>query len=222
MMKKILVIAPHRDDEILGCGGTIIKHIESGNQVYICFVTKGLESMFSKSLIQSGIDEANECHKYIGITKTFNLDFPAALLDSVEKYRINAALVKVVNEVCPDIVYIPHYGDMHTDHQIVADAAMVALRPNGQHRVCEIYSYETLSETEWNYPEQHIVFIPTVYSDITKQFEKKINAMQYYKSQLYEYPHPRSLKAIEYMASYRGSQVLIEKCECFRLIRALI
>lgn len=218
---NVLVIAPHRDDEILGCGGTMAKYIDSGNNVFVCFVTTGLEEMFDKELIQSGIEEARKCHAFLGIKETFNLRFPAALLDSVEKYKLNAALLKVINDVAPDIVYIPHYGDMHTDHQIVADAAMVALRPNGKHKVKEVYAYETLSETEWNYPEQHIAFIPNVYNDISSYLDKKIKCMSYYNSQLYDFPHPRSLQSLKYLAYLRGSQVLVEAAECFKLIRKL-
>lgn len=218
---NVLVIAPHRDDEILGCGGTIAKHIHTGNNVYVCFMTIGLESMFSNEIIQAGINEAKSCHDFLGITKTFNIDFPAALLDTVDKYKINGSLSKVINEVKPEVVYIPHYGDMHTDHQIVADAAMVALRPNGSHKVKEIYSYETLSETEWNYPEQQIAFIPNIYNDITEFLNIKIQSMSYYNSQLINFPHPRSLDAIEHLARYRGSQVLVNSAECFRLIRRI-
>lgn len=221
-MKKILVIAPHPDDEILGCGGMILRSIHAGDTVSVCVITVGKDDMFPKELIKKGRDEQKKCHEYMGIAKTCYLDFPAARLDSVEKHQLNAAIGTIIHEIKPDVLYIPHYGDMHTDHRIVADAAMVCARPIGDHVIKEIYSYETLSETEWNYPEQQITFIPNVYVDITDCLEEKLEAMRFFQSQLRPFPHPRSLKALESLALHRGSQVSTVAAECFRLVRKIV
>lgn len=218
---NVLVIAPHRDDEIIGCGGTIAKHIEDKDIVNIVFCTKPSESMFSKEFIEKIKKESILCHDFLGVNQTFELDFDAVTLESIQKYKLNKALSCIINSTKPDIVYIPHYGDMHSDHKVVSDCAMVALRPNGTHKVKEIYSYETLSETEWNYTDATYAFIPTIWNDITDFIDIKLKAMSYYESQLYDFPHPRSLEAIEYLSKYRGSTVLVNAAECFKLIRKI-
>lgn len=216
---NVLIIAPHRDDEIIGCGGTIAKHIVNKDIVNVVFCTKPNETLASSELIDQIKMESKLCHEFLGIKETIELDFEAVTLESIEKYMLNKALSDVINHIKPDIVYIPHYGDMHSDHKIVSDCAMVALRPNGKHKVKEIYSYETLSETEWNYTDSNYVFIPNFWNDISDYMEIKLKAMSFYKSQLYNFPHPRSLDAIKYLAKYRGSTVLLDSAECFRLIR---
>src|SRR5699024_10230916 len=108
---------------------------------------------------------------------------------------------------------------MHTDHAVVAESAMVSLRPVDSPQVKEIYVYETLSETEWNMPTIDNVFIPNVYVDITETIDRKIAAMECYQSQLYDFPHPRSLQAIKSLSELRGSTVCVENAESFMLVR---
>lgn len=124
-----------------------------------------------------------------------------------------------MDTVQPDEVFIPHRGDMHRDHQIAADAAMVALRPNRSHKVKRVLAYEVLSETDWNIPNTQNAFIPNVYEDITKQINFKLMAMEGYKSQLREYPAARSLEGIKALAVHRGVTVGVKYAEAFMLIR---
>lgn len=220
-MKRILVIAPHPDDEILGCGGTILKHIASGNEVYICVVTRGMPPLFNPQRVDENRKDTERCHKHIGIKHTYYLDFPAAMLENVERYELNGRLLEIVKEVQPDEVYIPHYGDMQKDHQIVADAAMVVLRPKYQPQVNTIYSYETLSETDWNAPNVQNAFIPNVFVDISDYIEEKKAALSFFKLQVGEFPDARSIKAIDALASYRGALMNMHAAEAFMLIRDL-
>lgn len=221
-MNKILVFAPHPDDEILGVGGSIVKHINAGDEVYVCIVTKGQPPLFTnieRSILNQ--EDAKRCHNFLGIKKTFFLDFPAADLESVKRYELNGRLLQVINEVHPDIVFIPHIGDMQKDHQIVVDACMVALRPKYFPQVKRILAYETLSETDWNLPNTSNAFIPNVYVNIESTLEAKLEALSYYSLQISEFPDTRSVGAIESLAKYRGSLMHWKAAEAFMLIRDL-
>lgn len=218
---NILVIAPHPDDEVLGVGGTIAKMIANGNDVFVCIVTRGIKPLFSDDFFKNAREETINCHKYLHIKKTFYLEFPAAMLEKIDRYKINDQIVNIINEVTPDIVFIPHHGDMQKDHQIVSEASLVALRPKYAHKVRKVYAYETLSETEWNIPHSSNTFIPNVYIDISEYLTSKIDAMSKYKSQLAEFPNPRSLEAIEALAKYRGSTICTNAAEAFMLVREI-
>ena len=220
-MSKVLVFAPHPDDEILGCGGTMIKHIENGDDVYVCIVTKGVMPLFPAEIVERTRSEARACHHHIGVKKTFFLDFPAVMIDKENRYEVNGKILDVVKEIHPDVVYIPHWGDMQKDHQIVAEACMVALRPKYEPKVKSIYSYETMSETAWNAPNIQNEFIPNVYVDITNTIDKKIEALSFFKTQLNPFPDARSLTSIEALASYRGALMHIKAAEAFMLIREI-
>jgi LmbE family N-acetylglucosaminyl deacetylase len=220
-MKKVLVIAPHPDDEILGCGGTMIKHIEAGDEVFVCIATKGCLPLFSPESVEKVRNEAKRCHKLIGVKKTFFLDFPAAMMEKVERYEMNGKVLDVIREVQPDIVFIPHWGDMQKDHQMVAEACMVALRPKYEPKVKAIYSYETMSETAWNAPNVQNEFIPNVFVDITETLEKKKDALKVFETQVSPFPDARSLESIEALAKYRGALMHVAAAEAFMLIREI-
>ena len=218
---NILIIAPHPDDEILGCGGTIAKHIAEHNQVYVCIVTRGQPPLFSDKGLKIVREECASAHKYLGVAETIFLDFPAAMLEEVPRYKLNDSLCKLVQRIKPEEVYIPHRGDMQLDHKMITDAAMVALRPKYEHVAKRIYAYETLSETGWDIPNTVNEFIPTVYNDISDYLDQKLEAMRFYQSQLAPYPNPRSIEAIEALAKYRGSTVNKKAAEAFSLIREI-
>ena len=222
MNMKILVIAPHPDDEVLGCGGTIAKYVSQGDKVYVCIVTKGCEPLFADDGVSKVRNECIRADKFLGVEKTIFLDFPAAMLEEVPRYKLNDALVKVVQEVKPDIVYLPHRGDMQLDHKMTVDAAMVALRPKYVHVVKKIYTYETLSETGWDVPNVTNEFIPNVYHDISRYLENKLTAMDMFTTQLAKFPSARSIEAIKALAMYRGATVNCVAAEAFSLIREII
>lgn len=216
---KILGIAPHPDDEVLGCGGTIAKHVKRGDEIYHCIVTKAYTPEWSEEFIKNRPKEIEKANKILGIKKTYFLDYPTVKLDTIPQKELNEAISKVVNDVKPDIVYIPHKGDLNKDHRLVFESTLVATRPIN-HKVKRILSYETLSETEWGQPIEP--FIPNVYEDISETFEKKIEAVKAYESELKRYPHPRSLEIVEALAKKRGSEAGVKFAESFILIREIV
>lgn len=216
---RVLVIAPHPDDEIIGVGGTIAKRAKDGNEVYVCVVTKGKSPLFNDEFIEQGRKECRKADKKLGVKETIFLDFPAVMLETVPRYEFNGKISEVVNSIKPDEVYIPHRGDMQIDHQMVVDAAMVAVRPRGNNYPKRVYAYETLSETGWNIPNIVNEFIPTVYEDITDTYEVKLEAMALFESQLSVFPEARSIGAIEALAKYRGATVSVKAAEAFSLVR---
>ena len=218
---KVLVIAPHPDDEILGVGGTMAKRSAKGDEVYVCVVTKAYGPLFPAEVTERSRAECREADRLTGAKETLFLDFPAVMLETVPRYEFNGKIGEVISKIEPDEVYIPHRGDMQLDHQMVVDAAMVALRPKYAHTVCRIYAYETLSETGWNIPNTVNEFIPNVYEDISDFLDTKIKAMEIFKSQLAEYPNARSVGAIEALARYRGSTVSVNAAEAFSLVREI-
>ena len=221
-MKKILVVAPHPDDEMIGVGGTIIKNIAEGNEVYVVIVTKGMSPLFDPAIIEKTRGEARRCHKKIGIKKTYFLDFPSTMLDTTPKYKLNGAIFDVMKEVMPTEVYIPYSGDMHFDHGIVAEAAMVAMRPKYSFAPEKIYIYETLSETGWNTPEENKKFSPNVFVDISKYIDQKLDVISIYESQFEEFPATRSIQAVHALAEYRGVLANVCAAESFMLAREVI
>lgn len=215
---NILVFAPHNDDEVLGVGGTIAKHVSLGHNVYVCGVTSGKD----KERLANIRSEALNAHEVLGIKETYFSDLPVVGLADIPRKELNKSMYDVVMKVKPEIAYIPHKGDMHVDHTMVAESAMVALRPVNNQQLKAIYAYETLSETEWNIPSSDNLFVPNVWSDISDTIDKKLKAMECYKSQLYDFPHPRSLEAIEALSKLRGSTICVNNAESFMLIRSLI
>ncbi len=219
---NIMVIAPHRDDEIIGVGGTIAKYSSQGDFVFVCVLTHGVEPICKPELDEKIKSECVEADKLLGVKKTIFLDFPAAMLETIPRNVINDALTKTIQEIEPDIVYIPHRGDMQLDHKLTVDAAMVALRPKYSHVVKKIYAYETLSETGWDVPNVTNQFIPTSYNNITDYLDLKIRAMQVFTTQIAEYPNPRSSEAIRALAMHRGANVNLFAAEAFSLVREII
>lgn len=220
-MKKVLVFAPHPDDEIIGVGGTIIKEIENKNEVYICIVTKGTTPLFSDEQTLITRNETLSCHTLLGVKKTFFLDFPAVMLEEEHRYEINEKILAILAEVSPDEVYIPHYGDMQKDHQIVTDSCMVALRPKYSSSPKRIFIYETLSETGWNIPNINNEFIPNRFVDISIFLEKKLNALNIYKSQLSVFPNARSIESVTALAKFRGTLMNMQAAEAFMVVREI-
>lgn len=221
---KILAIAPHPDDEVLGCGGTIKKHINQGEEVYLCIVTKAYTPDWSQEFIENRKKEINCANNTLGIKKTFFLDLPTVKLDTVPQKKLNDLISECIEKVGPEILYIPFGGDLNRDHRLVFEASLVAARPKPKYSIKKILSYEVLSETEWGSPQARKmkdIFIPNVYIDIFDILEDKLKAMSCYESELKDYPHPRSLEAIITLAKKRGSEAGLRAAEAFVLIREI-
>lgn len=215
---KIIIIAPHPDDEVLGCGGTIAKYAARGDTVSVCYVTSAYTPEWSEEYLNTKEEEIKKSNNILGISKRFDLDYPTVKLDTIPQKEINASLSEVFLDVLPDCVFIPHRGDLNMDHRIVYDASLVALRPI-HHRCSKILAYETLSETEWGTGIGF--FEPRYYVDVTSTLEAKINAMEVFETELKENPHPRSRESITHLAKKRGSEILVEAAEAFAPIRII-
>lgn len=215
---KVLVIAPHRDDEILGVGGTILKRKASGDHVTVCLVTarEGSELPPSTVIIH---EQMKQCHAFCGIDEYIGLPFAANLLESVSRKDFNKAFAEVIQSVQPEEVYVPFWGDMQKDHQMTTEAAMVAMRSKYEYAPLRIYAYETLSETGINTTAINNAFVPNVYEDISAFLDKKLQALDFYKSQVRPFPDLRSLEAIEALAKFRGATVNVKAAEAFVLVR---
>lgn len=222
---NILVFAPHPDDEVLGCGGVIARFVSGGHSVYVCVATCGHPPIYNDEVMKRNgwphtlYPEISRAHSLLGVKDTIYLDCPAADMESVKRFELNGRIIDLIQTVKPDLVFIPHFGDMQRDHTLLSDAIMVAVRPRGNHRVRRVYSYETLSETEWNIPHSSNTFIPNTYIDISDFMDVKLSAMSCYQSQLSAFPEPRSLEAVEALAKLRGSTMGVKRAEAFALIR---
>jgi N-acetylglucosamine malate deacetylase 1 len=224
-MKNVLVVAPHADDEILGCGGVIAKHLEAGDQVFIAIMTNaavGAPELFDAEAIKIIRAEAKRSHTLLNVTETAYFDFPAPQLEQYPQYKIASVLNQLIREKQIDTLFIPHKGDLHLDHGVIYNACLVAARPVPGQYVKHIYAYETLSETEWGHPTAEAVFIPRRYVVLSEQnFEQKLAAMKCFESQLKDFPNTRSLKAIRNLAELRGATVGVPYAEAFDIIRSI-
>ena len=219
----VLVIAPHPDDEVLGAGGTMARLSSEGHEVFVLIVTRADPSIFPDYSVEEGRAEALEADELLGVRKTLFLEgFPAALLDTVPQAHLNRAVGEVIEQIGPRSLLIPFVGDLHMDHRKVAEAALVAARPDGTHTVRSIWAYETVSETNWNAAPFTPGFLPNTFVDISGHLEPKLEAMRRYASQLKPFPHERSLEALEARARSRGATVGFNAAEAFVLIRQSI
>jgi N-acetylglucosamine malate deacetylase 1 len=219
---RVLAIAPHPDDEVLGAGGTIARLSDAGAEVIVAIVTKGAPPLFSDAGAAKVRGEARAAHARLGVARTVFLDQPAARLDEVPHHQLNRAFGELLREVSPDMLLLPFAGDIHLDHQLTTLSAMVAARPLGADSPRRILCYETLSETNWNAPFMTPSFVPNVFVDISGQLERKLDAMRLYGSQQRDFPHERSLTALRALAMLRGSTVHRPAAEAFMLVRQVI
>ena len=220
--RNIVVIAPHPDDEVLGCGGVMARHTAEGDRVIVVVVSRGIPEIFDPEIIETTRKELAAAHELLGVREVRFLDFPAPKLDALPGHVLADSLTKVVRELQPHTIYFPHWGDLHSDHKAVYWATMVAARPNGGARVTRLLCYETLSETEWGTPPQANAFSPNVFVDISSFLSLKLEAMARYQTQLKEHPNSRSLKSVEAQAVYRGAIVGTHAAEAFVLAREVI
>jgi len=218
-MYKVLLIAPHPDDEVLGCGGTIVRMVREGHDVTVAIVTRGTP-LFPASQVRRVRAEARKVADLLGIRTLRFLDLPVTTLHLIPEHKLNATFSRLVDEFRPELVLLPFPGDRHEDHRQIFDAAMVAVRPDGRRplvrRVC---CYETVSETHWTAPGVEPPFQPNWYVDIGSSLSNKLDAMRLYRSQLDENVPARSLEAIEALARFRGSVAGLRAAEAFWIVR---
>lgn len=218
-MHNVLVIAPHPDDEVLGCGGTIARMAQEGHHVTVAVVTRGTP-LFPAAQVRRVRAEARKAGRALGVESLRFLNFPVTTLHLVPEHKLNAAFCRLIEQVRPKIAFLPFAGDRHEDHRQIFDAAMVAMRPDGRRPlVARICCYETVSETHWTAPGIEPPFEPNWYVDIGPTLPAKLEAMRLYRSQLAEGVPARSLAAIEALARFRGSVVGLDAAEAFRIVR---
>ncbi len=225
MSKKILIIAAHPDDEILGCGGTMARLVKEGNEVYTLILGEGITSRDDErqreerepeiARLKKQVQEANAV---IGVKEVFTHDFPDNRYDSVPLLEIIKVIEKVKQQVRPEVVFTHYERDLNIDHRVVYGAVVTASRPVVGETVKEIYSFEVLSSTEWNCP---LRYSPDCYFDITGTIDIKLAALEKYRSEIREYPHPRSLKGARLNAEYWGMRTGMNYAEAFKTVRIL-
>jgi len=226
--KKILIVAAHPDDEVLGCGGTVAKMAVGGAEIFCLFMGQGKSSRYGAgSRLKMKEDqnvlkkEARDAAKILGINKMFFEDFPDQKYDTVPFLDLVQSIEKIKNMIKPDIVFTHHGGDLNMDHELTLRAALTATRPLPGERVKAIYSFEIPSSTEWGLHSKEGLFFPNVFVDISDVFYKKIKAIMAYKSENRGYPHPRSPESLEIIAKHWGTVAGVEKAEALILIREL-
>lgn len=219
-MKKVIIISAHPDDEVLGAGGTVLKHIECGDEVYWLVTTNITASAgFSEERVQSRQKEIRQVEKELGFKKTFLLDYPTMDLSSSSVITMVPKISEVFNEVKPEIIYCVNRSDAHSDHRITFDAVMACTKSFRYPYLKKVLMYECLSETEFAPALFEKAFIPNYFVDISKFFKSKLGVMRIYQSELGDHPFPRSERNIEALATYRGASVGVEYAEAFQLIK---
>ena len=212
---KILIIAAHPDDEVLGMGATIKKLANQKHEIHLCVVTEGATAQYeNKKMIEVRKDACIKAGKILGISKFTFLGFPDAKLDTIPQLEINKKLEEIIKKFKPEIVYTTPFNDLMIDHQKVFECTLVATRPISN-SVKKILCYEIPGITK-------IPFNPNIYERIDKEFKFKIQAFQLYKSEVTKFPHPRSIESIETLAVHRGIESGLKKAESFQLLRHVL
>lgn len=221
-LKRVLVVAPHPDDEVLGVGATMARLADQGCEVHVAIVTAGRPPRFDEAQIATVRAEAAAAHKHLNVTETHWLGFPAAELAELPHGELNAGIGGIVSDLAPDALFLPHLGDIHMDHQLVFLSGLVASRPHQAAYPGTILGYETLSETNWNAPYLTPAFVPNVFVDVTDTIDRKLEAFEMFASQVKEPPHERSVQALRALAQLRGARVHKPACEAFVLVRNVV
>ena len=216
---RALVLAPHSDDEVLGCGGLIARLTAAGAAVHVGIVTEGKSPQYPPEQVATLRAEAAAAHAILGVTATHYLGLPAAGLDTLPAAGLNRAIGDLVQVLRPDTLLLPFPGDIHRDHQLVFEAGLVAARPTGPIFPRRVLAYETLSETNWNAPFLTPGFTPNLHVDIAATLQAKLDAMACFASQVRPFPSERSLEALEALARLRGATVHAHAGEAFVIIR---
>lgn len=217
-MQKILIVAAHPDDEVLGCFGTVAKLIKQGAEAYTLVLGEGKTSRgeTDKEEMEELDREFEMANKTIGIKAIFREHFPDNCFDKVSLLEIVKAVEGIKENIKPDIIFTHFQHDLNIDHRIAYQAVLTATRPMHDEVVKQIYSFEVLSSTEWNFSSS---FSGNVFFDIHDTIADKLKAMQCYQSELRTYPHPRSLEGIKLNAQLQGMRVGLQYAESFLLVR---
>ena len=203
------------DDEVLGCGGTMVRHIETGDFVTVCIVANRVYNhKHDLDLIEREKVSCQKAKNIISYQDLIFLDLPDERLDN-SQINIITPLEKVVNQYKPDIAYLPHGGDLNQDHRAVFEAARVVCRPFAQHSPKVLRVYEVPSSTDQVSGKSEWPFLPNYYVNIDSSLDRKIKAMESYSEEIREFPHPRSSEGLRVYAQKRGMEVGMQAAEAF-------
>jgi LmbE family N-acetylglucosaminyl deacetylase len=219
-MKNVIVISAHPDDETLGAGGTMLKHVASGDDVYWLIITKVFEEHgFTKERVENRQLEIEKVEKLFGITKTFSLYYPTMSLSSSSLLTMVPEISAIFSEIRPEIIYSLNRSDAHSDHRVIFDAVMACTKSFRYPFIKQVLMYECISETEFAPALAEKVFLPNYFVDITAYIEKKLEIMEVFESEIAEHPFPRSLDNIKALAHFRGASVGVKYAEAFQLLK---
>ena len=219
MTNSILVIAAHADDEVLGCGATIRKHVTEGDKVFTVFMTDGVGSRGdSLEDVKKRRFAAKKAQLELGVIESFQFCYPDNRMDSIPLLDIVKNLEKIIQNVKPSIIYTHFHGDLNIDHRITHQATMTAARPLPDGPISSIYGYEVVSSTGWFFKIED-VFNPQLYVNVQNHFESKLRALNAYSAEMRHEPHARSISNIKNLAKYRGNSVGLSLAEAFIIYR---
>lgn len=222
---RVLVIAAHPDDEVLGCGATISKLAGQGYEVHIAILGEGIASRYKnreeadKGLLEAIKNISRQAGDLLGAKELYMRSFPDNRFDSVPLLTIIKEIENLIEKVQPQVVYTHHGGDLNIDHVITARAVITAARPLAGCPVKEIYAFEVPSATEWAFNQFKPEFRPNTFIDVSQTLEVKIKAMLLYKGEVRSFPHPRSTEALRAIAGKWGSVAGVQAAEAFELVR---
>ncbi|MED1642041.1 PIG-L family deacetylase [Brevibacillus agri] len=229
MSKSILVIAAHPDDEVLGCGGTIARHVSEGDKVHVVILAEGLTSRDPSRNREEREEElsllgeaAKKANSILGVHVLRLHNFPDNRMDSLHLLDVTKTVENFIEEFQPEIVYTHHGGDVNIDHRIIHQAVITATRPIFPHTVKTLLFFETASSTEWMPMGSAPGFHPNWFVDISKSLGKKLKALEAYESEMRAWPHSRSIKALEHLAYWRGASSGVNAAEAFFLGRNIL
>jgi len=219
-MKKVLVVAPHPDDETLGCGGSLLKHRDNGDEIHWLIITGiSVEEGFTAEAVSKREKEIELVANAFRFASICKLNLPTTKLDTIPTRQIVSDIGKFVQQVEPEILYLPYRGDIHTDHKYVFDAMMSFTKWFRYDSIRRVLLYETLSETEFGINPDNNGFRPNVYITIENYVNQKIEIMNIFSSEVGEFPFPRSEESIRALAAFRGTASGSKAAEAFMLLK---
>lgn len=220
-MKRVLFISVHPDDETYGCGGAILKHKQAGDNIYwLNFTGISIDHPlgFSKDFVDKRNELVTKISEAYGFEMLINLDLPTMILDTYPMFELVGKVDLAISEIKPEIIYIPNRSDVHSDHRVAFQAVYSCTKNFRKPFIKQILMYETLSETEFAPALAENAFVPNVFVNITDFFDRKLELIRMYDTELMPDPLPRSIHAERGLSSYRGSRIGVQYAEAFALL----